>query len=170
MDSNQIKKFNSFDHLLSSGVFRTLTDQQKIQAYWFFENKNSEDKSDPFSYEDLQNEINPLEIQDLNVQGYSPLDFIGYRLTGCFDGNSLVGFSASIDERDHTYLGGIAVKPTHQRRGIMEGLIHCLRQDLPITCKVEKSNDIAIQAFSKYGFIELSKDASYLNMTREPVL
>ena len=167
MDFDQIKKFNSFDELLSSGFFNSLTENQQIEAYWFFEKGSGEDTFAVYSYKDLDVDFQNQDLEDLRIEERSPLDFVGYHLIGCFDGDSVVGFSATLNEGSHIYLGGLAVVPEYRGRGIMGGLINCLQEGLPITCKVERSNDVAINAFSKYGFFELSRNSRYVDLVRD---
>ncbi len=87
--------------------------------------------------------------------------------------NELVGFSHSRKESGRILLQGIGVEKNQRSKGIGKKLLEktlliVSKFDLPIYLKVENSNDVAINLYSKEGFVS-KKYGDVRVMVRLPV-
>lgn len=165
--SEKVSNCKTFDDVLNRGYFESLSEKQQIATYNYFISKETEETR-AIPYSDLENCSNDFSI---TVEGadtsVNELIDNGYSVRQCKEkGRAPRGIAAWLDEGDWKYLGLIYVAPQFNRRGIMGGLIEDGNDGRPITTKVHSNNEIALNAFEKYGFQIQEKRGEYLHLVR----
>jgi len=92
------------------------------------------------------------------------------------DDDQVVGYVGSQSSCDETDIMNIAVHPDWRRRGIAEGLIDCLIQELKnrgshaLMLEVRVSNDPATALYEKLGFRQVGRRKNYYRNPKEDAL
>lgn len=103
-------------------------------------------------------------IKEMDCQIYNDKDMTWYL---SFDKEGHIeGFISIQKQKKHSYIDNFYIVPQYRNQGIGERLLTEVLKDHQEKINLISRNEIAIDLFKKYGFVEYSHNGRYRKMTK----